>query len=452
MSDTTALMLNPTVPYDPFVGNYINFAGIAIPYEYTGWEAETLAWKESCYLSANLSGAMACHSLSGPDALKVLNEWLVNDFTDMEIGAGRHGIMVTRKGNVIEHGMILRFAENEFGAYAFQPYLNFIVESGRYDVELIASPLKDLPVHDFIYQLAGPRSLEIVEQAARQDLHDLGFMRFTDAKIAGHAVRIIRMGMGGTLSYEVHGPLAASHDVYNALFTVGAPYGMKKMGWWSYMCNHTENGFPQIGNHFPYPFVDEPEFLEYVRSNPFAFDPTLLPPLGSLSDDINDYFRNPYELGWEHMVDLNHDFHGRDALLEIAKDHRVMVTLLWNADDILEVERSWYTPGAQPYRKVVRPYDYAGNGFGNCQEKVLSADGALVGVSMHETYTLYYQQTISLCSIDSEYAGIGTEVFVEWGGRGCPVKRIRATVARYPYLDLAANRDYDIGSIPRYKD
>jgi glycine cleavage system aminomethyltransferase T len=144
----------------------------------------------------------------------VLNEWFVNDFTDMEIGAGRHGIMVTRKGNVIEHGMILRFAETAFGAYAFQPYLNFIVENGRYDVELIASPLKDSPVHDFIYQLAGPRSLELVEQAARRDLHDLGFTRFTDAKIAGHDVRVIRMGMGGTLSYEVHG-----HSLPAMMFT-----------------------------------------------------------------------------------------------------------------------------------------------------------------------------------------------------------------------------------------
>ncbi|MDR1177089.1 MAG: hypothetical protein LBK83_16640 [Treponema sp.] len=445
MMEIKSLNLNPTVPYSPYAQSYISFAQLAIPFEYKGWEAETNAWKESCYLSANLSGAMAMHTVKGSDALRLMNENFVNEFTKMPVGAGRHGIMATRKGNVLEHGMVLRLEKDVFGAYAFQPYINFLANSGKYQVEHITTELRD-----FIYQIAGPRSLETIENAAKQDLHDLKFMRFRDAEIAGSKVRVIRMGMGGTLSYEVHGVLADSVAVYNALFEAGTPFGIQKQGWLAYQCNHTENGFPQIGEHFPYPFIDEPEFMEYVRKDPFIFDPTTLPPAGSLSDDINDYFRNPFELGWGNMVNFNHDFHGKDALQKIAANHREITTLVWNSEDIIDVHASYYRHDRKPYRRMIRPFDYTGNGFGNCQHRVINDKGEIIGASMHDTYTLYYQDMISLCSLEKEYAKTGTEVIVVWGDKLHPVKNIRAKVARYPYLDLTQNRDYDIESIPRY--
>ncbi|MDR1525386.1 MAG: hypothetical protein LBS79_09085 [Tannerella sp.] len=446
MEPVKSLLLNPTVPYAPFARSFINFGGFAVVNEYNGWEPETNAWKESCYISANLSGVMAMHTVKGPDALKLLNENSVNNFTKMSIGSACHGIMTTRKGNVIEHGMVLRLAGESFGTYAFQPYINFLANNGKYNVESLVTTIRD-----FIYQIAGPKSLETIENAARQDLHGLKFMRFCAAEIAGHKVRIIRMGMGGTLAYEVHGELEHSHDVYNALVESGTPFGIQKMGWLSYCCNHTENGFPQIGEHFAYPFSDEPEFMEYLRKDSFIFDPMLLPPLGSLSDDLNDYFRNPIELGWDHMIKYDHDFNGKEALRKIAAGpHREMVTLVWNAEDILDVHASYYKHGVKPYKKIIHPFDLAGSGYGNCQDRVINDRGEMIGISMHETYTLYSHDMISLCCIDPEYTKPGTEVIVVWGDKFHPIKNIRAMVARFPYLDLTRNQEYDVESIPRY--
>lgn len=103
--------------------------------------------------------------------------------------------------------------------------INFVAERGKYDVTITATPMGD-----FIYQLAGPRSLEIVENSIKKDIHDLEFMRSCEAEIAGHKVRVTRMGMGCTLSYEVHGPQSASEDVYNTIAEVGKPYGMRRAG------------------------------------------------------------------------------------------------------------------------------------------------------------------------------------------------------------------------------
>ena len=56
---------------------------------------------------------------------------------------------------------------------------------------------------------------------------------------------------------------------------------------------------------------------------------------------------------------------------------------------------------------------------------------------------------ISLCTIEPEYAELGREVEVIWGSEGKRQKRIRATVARYPYHDEGRNSDVDVSAIPR---
>lgn len=144
--------------------------------------------------------------------------------------------------------------------------------------------------------------------------------------------------------------------------------GLEKLGIVAYQCNHTENGYPNIGFHFPCPFKEMPEFQAYLQKIGFFADPTFMPLGGSLSDSIDDYFRNPFELGWDHMVKFDHDFIGREAQEKIAKDHREMVTLVWDPDDAAD-------------------------------EK----------------------------------------------------KAVKATVARYPYLDLPSNAKYPIEEIPHYQ-
>ena len=55
---------------------------------------------------------------------------------------------------------------------------------------------------------------------------------------------------------------------------------------------------------------------------------------------------------------------------------------------------------------------------------------------------------ISHSTIDIDKAQIGNEVIVHWGDFGHRIKPIRATVERFPYLDLPTNRDYDLNKIP----
>ncbi len=64
------------------------------------------------------------------------------------------------------------------------------------------------------------------------------------------------------------------------------------------------------------------------------------------------------------------------------------------------------------------------------------------------TYPDYFREVISHCTIDRDQAQIGNEVIVHWGDFASRIKHVRATVARFPYLDLPRNQDYDLRTIP----
>jgi glycine cleavage system aminomethyltransferase T len=75
-------------------------------------------------------------------------------------------------------------------------------------------------------------------------------------------------------------------------------------------------------------------------------------------------------------------------------------------------------------------------------------DGKPVGVSSGTVYSLYYREVISHGTVDLDAAEIGTEVVVQHGNFGGPINDVRATVARYPYLDLERNQSYDLSAVP----
>jgi glycine cleavage system aminomethyltransferase T len=440
------------LPHDPNALSYVFWNGLAyIPHTHTNWKEETLSWKKSCYIASQLS-PMPKIAIKGPDVLKLLSSITVNNYDRFPVGSIKHVIHCTEEGNVLMHGLAFRLAEDEVAIHADTFYIQFAVDSQKYDVKTIGRDVT------FIYQLGGPRSLEIIEQAARQDLHDIKFMRFrSDCEIAGHPVRITRMGMAGTLSYEVQGDFEeAKLDVYNELMRVGKPFGLVKLGINAYMSNHSENGYPQAFLHFPNDF-NVPGYAEYTRKAMeglhMDFLQTAHYPGGTYSEDIKDFYRNPFELGWGHMVKFDHEFVGRAALEKIAKNHREIVTLVWNPEDMMKVFASYFDKTEEPYMDMPFPQQISDKGalmnkFYNF--KVLK-DGKTVGFAMWRTYTLHYRETISMCCIDPEFSEIGTEVEIIYGDIGQRQLPIRAKVARYPYLDLPSNMTYDVETIPHYK-
>lgn len=443
----TTFQHTPLVPMDrERVGLYINtMYPYAMPYEYNGFRAETDSWKKSAYIGANLSTSPT-YRLTGPDVIRFLEDHLTNRFDNFQVGRGKHGIIVDDEGLIVIDGVLMRLSEDEVRAYWLSPYLDYLVHRDGKDYDITG---ENISGKVYFYQIGGPRSLEILERAAGADLHDIRFMGHREAVIAGKTVRILRMGMAGSLAYEVHGEFDEGLPVYEAIYAAGQDFGIERLGARAYLMNHTENGYPQAYYHFTNSTGSDPRYLEWVKTQRAHGLSSRY--MGSARDDVPARYRNPIELGWGKMIDFTRPFPGREALDRIAADpKRTTKTLVWNTDDLVEIYRSQFEQG-EPYLAIDHPNHYTG-GFGGhemWQDYVLNEAGERIGISSGRCYTYYFRDMISLATLDLEYAEEGTQVFVLWGLPGQRQMRIRATVARMPYLQEGRNQTFDVESIPR---
>jgi vanillate/3-O-methylgallate O-demethylase len=159
-----------------------------------------------------------------------------------------------------------------------------------------------------------------------------------------------------------------------------------------------------------------------------------------VSDNIQDYYLTPYEMGYGHMVKFDHDFIGRYALERMDKaSQRRKVTLAWNGEDVAKVIASLLSTDEAPYKYIDLPLA----NYSSANYDMLMKDGKLVGLSLFTGYSYNERSVLSLATVDP-ILEVGTEVTVVWGEpdggtEKATVERphrqaeIRATVSPVPY-------------------
>jgi glycine cleavage system aminomethyltransferase T len=401
----------------------------AVPFIYTTWEHEELSWYDNSYIHAGLN-PFFFWDVKGKDFLRMLSGLSVSTFNNFPVGKARHTILCNEKGSLIIDGIVVRRSEDEFiSMVGFDPSMLNEQNGNKYDFVSENTNSKR-----FFYQLCGPRSLEIVEAAAREDLHDIKFMYSRDAKIAGKDVFILRTGMAGTLGYEVHGKTKDALVVYNALMEAGRPYGITEIGRHAYRNTHTEGSIPQVTIHFTSPNMGKSLVT------------------GSLDPNSKLVHRSPIELGWEKMINFNHDFIGKAALkAEIEAHHNTMVHLIWDTEDVMKVIRTAFEKGNScDIMDMVEDYDYVHGGKSVHLDEVYDG-GKMIGVASGRMLSSKTREMISLCTIDQDYAVEGKIVEVLWGNRGTRQMRIKAKVMLFPYIKEGRNENFDVETIPHPK-
>ncbi|MGH9295820.1 MAG: aminomethyl transferase family protein, partial [Acidimicrobiales bacterium] len=154
------------------------------------------------------------------------------------------------------------------------------------------------------------------------------------------------------------------------------------------------------------------------------------------------YYVTPFELGYGRHVAFDHDFVGRAALEEMAKNpRRTKVTLVWHPEDVLAAMGTLL--GEAVPAKLI---DWPKSRYSLFQSDKVQKDGRQVGISMDCGYDYNDRAMLSLATIENELAEPGTEVVVVWGEEPNSSKpqvephrqvEIRATVAPVPYAELA---------------
>jgi glycine cleavage system aminomethyltransferase T len=441
---------SPAFPYDPLVGTYsVCHPMYPIPLEYAGWQDENMSWKEACAVFAGLYPVNPATKITGPDVVRLLSDFTTSGYQNFKVGRLKHTTMCDDAGRILTHGLVIRVADQEFHASSLMPWLAFAASKGKYDVAF-----EDRRLTEFNFQCTGPRTLEVLEHATGDCLHDIPFMGHRTTTINGKEVRLFRMGMAGTLGYEVHGHIDHARELYTKIMEAGKPYGIHRVGWKSYAAQLCEGGFPQETFSFYGAAREDPGFIEYLQGLGYPTDVWPGSPIfcGSAGTDVKKRYRNPLELGWQRSVSFEHEFRGKAALQrEAAKPTRKIVTLVWNIDDIMDVYASLFRKGETPYRLMDFPIENVFRtskaGGRQHQDDVLK-DGKLVGNSTARVYSIYSRDIFSTGVINVEHARLGTELQVVWGDTDTRQKHVRAVVAPYPHLTLQSNASLDVSSIP----
>jgi|GEM_PF-105713 len=431
-----------------FRGSYatLNMFGTEMPLEYSGARSEYLA----CRSTAWLGGALNCspvYDVSGQDAAKVLTRTCVNkDFSLMQPNTSKHALICNEKGNMTADGVIMYKGDNVWRSYWLAPVLQYYVEKGeREGLDVHGSYHED----EYFFQIDGPKSLEILEEATQTDLHDIKFAKNKDVKICGTDMVVHRLGMSGALAYEVHGNVKDKEIAYARLRETLEKNGGKPLGFRNYVIiNHTPAGYPNQYQHFLYDFTcGEDDFIRFCRDHCF---PQFA--LGSAIVDQNIFHVSPYDISWGYLVNFNHEFIGKAALAEIkANQKKQIVTLEWNTEDVGEVFMSQFRGRAvKPYEPIEAYHSsYNGSSMAPTRGDFVMKDGRITGVATGRTYAFYEQRMISLAIIDKADAILGNELSVLWGAPGYPQKEIRAVVAPFPYYNGEfRNETFDTEKIP----
>jgi vanillate/3-O-methylgallate O-demethylase len=404
------------------------------PSQYTNWIDEQLSWKETCYVGS--WSTFANLKLKGPDAIELLADLSINSFADYPVGGGKHLVQCDEDANVVAEGVLVREGDEEFVVHGVPCYWTaFNLERGDYDA---TAEFRDT----FNFGVQGPRSLDVLDALADHSLREVGFMRSGPIEIAGVDVTAVRFGMSGEVGFELHGPGEHGETVWEAILEAGETYGIQRLSSGTSSINQLEAGIPSRVRDFVSAVFGDgmADYRAYLREHQ-SRDLITHAVEGSVeAEDISDYYRTPVELGWDQYTKFDHDFVGREALeAEAADPDRVLATLEWNDEDVVDVYASLFQPGAT-YKFMEMPHQQKRSMIA---DRVL-VDGEDVGVATMRGYSYYFRTMLSLCTIDVEHSDVGTEVTVVWGEGENPAsptvedhvqKEVRATVARTPYKE-----------------
>src|SRR5690349_7824086 len=371
-----------------------------VPSEFHNWMDEQRAWRESAVLF-DQSHHMAELTVKGPDALKLISYTTINSFNNFAVNKAKQMVPVSYDGYVIGDGILFYLDKDELLFVGRAPSVNWIQfhgETGGFKVDMIRDDRspgdpkgKAVTRRHYRFQVQGPNAEKVLNKLNGGPIPDVKFFTMDAINIGGKRVRALRHGMAGAPGLELWGPYEEREFIRETILKAGEEFGLVPVGSRAYASNTLESGW--IPSPLPAVYTGE-KMKSYRQWLPAAgYEAT-----GSIggsfySDNVEDYYMTPYELGYGPFVKFDHDFIGREALEKIAnKPQRKKVTFAWDADDVAKVFRSMLEPGAEHYKYIDLPL----SNYTSASYDRLMKGGKIVGLSMFAGYSYNERSMLSL--------------------------------------------------------
>jgi vanillate/3-O-methylgallate O-demethylase len=415
-----------------------------VPAEFSNWRDEQHAWRETCCLF-DQSHHMTDLTIKGPDGLKLLEATGVNSFKNFAVNKAKQFVATNHNGYVIGDAILFYLDDDVFslvGRPSAHNWVQYHGEKDGYDVTFERDERTAVnPTGRRLYrfQVQGPTANEVLKKVAGGSLPEIKFFNMDEITIAGHKVRALHQGMSGVPGLELFGPWAEGDDVKAAIVEAGKEFGLAQVGSRVYATNTLESGW--IPCPLPAIFTgdDLKDYREWLPAQGYEGTGSLG---GSYySDNIEDYYLTPWDLGYGGFVKFDHDFTGREALEQMGPPKRQKVTLAWHGEDVARAMGTMFQK-----ENRAKYIDLPLSNYSTWPNDKILKDGKMVGVSTFSGYSSNESSMLSLAIVDVDQSEPGTEVTLVWGeeggGSAKPVverhvqTEIRATVSPVPYAEV----------------
>ncbi len=259
-------------------GKVVDYAGWALPVEYTGLVDEHEAVRNAAGLfDVSHMGEVA---VRGKDAAAYVQNLVTNDITVLANQQVLYAMMCYANGGIVDDLLVYKHNEEHFFlvinagniAKDFQWMLD---NKGSFDVELtnLSDSYAELAIQ-------GPKAQEILQKLTPTDLNEIKFFWFNPkVEVAGVKCLVSRTGYTGEDGFEIY--MAPEHAVqlWDKILEAGKEEGLKPTGLGCRDTLRFEASLPLYGNE--------------------------------INQDIT-----PLEAGFDFFVKLDKDFIGREALVK----------------------------------------------------------------------------------------------------------------------------------------
>ena len=192
--------------------------------------------------------------IEGPDALTLLNMVYTNEWSTLEFGRCRYGLMLHEDGMVFDDGTTTRLRDHHFlmttttgNAAAVLSWLEEWLQTEWMWMRVYCTSVTEAWA---TLSICGPRCRELLGRLTRDiDLaaDAFPFMTMRDGTVAGAPARVLRISFTGELSYEINVPAGYGAGLWEALMETGQDLDICAYGTEAMHVLRAEKGFIIVG-------------------------------------------------------------------------------------------------------------------------------------------------------------------------------------------------------------
>lgn len=171
----------------------------------------------------------------GPDAAAFLERIYTWTYDKLAVGRVRYALMLDDTGAIIDDGVAARLHAQHFyvtattgGVDRVFRLMQFYNAQWRMKVDIANVTAAYAGIN-----LIGPQAREVL-LALGTDVdispEGFGYLGIRSGQVAGIPARLMRIGFGGELGYEIHVPASRGAELWDKVAAAGAPFGIRPVG------------------------------------------------------------------------------------------------------------------------------------------------------------------------------------------------------------------------------